>query len=36
MKERIYLLALEAIREANRSNPFVSKSDAFQFFNEVK
>jgi len=35
MKCKLYLLALESIREANKGNPFVTKSFSFSFFNEV-
>lgn len=32
---KIALVALDSIREANHSNPFISKSEAFKFWNEV-
>jgi hypothetical protein len=32
----ILRIARESIGEANRHNPFISKREAFQFWNEVK
>lgn len=36
LKNNIFAIALDSIREANKGNPFIGKSEAFKFWNEVR
>jgi len=33
---RLYALAIDGLREANKGNPFISKSDAFKSVNRAR
>jgi len=36
LKARLHLIAIEGIKQANRNNPFITKSEAFIFLNKTR
>lgn len=36
LKARLYVIAINSLREANKGNPFISKGDAMKDINRIR